>query len=95
MLTKMNCTPPLGSFTAIPAGQDVVKFAVVLETSGDVAAGKHWQVALWHDMDSADGQWSAVDFEEKTINYQVVGAILRLYITYHFQHRTLRPAFTP
>lgn len=78
MKAKMLCYPPLGQPTLIPAGQDSVDFTVVLETSDTTASNstKQWQVALWHDLDSDNGEWHSAIFEESDGIDDVVSCVL-------------------
>jgi hypothetical protein len=70
MFAKLTCIPPLGQPTTIPAGQDTVDFIVLLETES--TSKQQWQVALWHDLDSGNGEWSALDFEVRDQHFDIV-----------------------
>jgi hypothetical protein len=71
MFAKMICYPPLGQPTIVPAGQETVDFIVLLETESD----KQWQVALWHDLGSRNGEWTASNFEVASGKHEIVSSV--------------------
>jgi hypothetical protein len=72
MYAKIVCSPPLGQPTIVPAGQEIVDFIVLLETTADSVPNKPWQVALWHDLGTENGEWSALNFEETSRKHEIV-----------------------
>jgi hypothetical protein len=70
MFAKVACSPPLGQATVIEAGNNSIRFTVLLET--DPSSGTEWQVALWHNLGASGDEWSSIDFTEISDEVEIV-----------------------
>lgn len=57
MYAALTCHPPLGQTTTIPVDREVVKFAVLIESSP--GSEKTWEAALWHNFEARD-KWTSL-----------------------------------